>query len=78
VFGLPFPWLRLSINGDKNGLGYILGVFFHQLIWSPCLHASSLAMRLNNQLFLQVVFFSLGRERQIVEMLASIIVPFVP
>jgi hypothetical protein len=27
-FGLLFSWLSLCIKIDKNGLGYILGIFF--------------------------------------------------
>jgi hypothetical protein len=35
-FLLLFPRKKLCINFDKNRLGYILGDFFHKLIWSPC------------------------------------------
>jgi hypothetical protein len=34
IFGVPFPQVKFRINFDKNGLGSILGDFFHQLIWS--------------------------------------------
>jgi hypothetical protein len=29
----------------KNGLGYILGDFFHQLVWSPWRRQQSLASK---------------------------------
>jgi hypothetical protein len=30
-----FSQEKLCINFDKKGLGYILGDFFHKIIWSP-------------------------------------------
>jgi hypothetical protein len=38
--GYFFPPLRQCIKFDKNNLGYILGDFFHKLIWSPWLRIS--------------------------------------
>jgi hypothetical protein len=32
-----FPRIKVFVNFDKMRFGYILGDFFHKLIWSPCL-----------------------------------------
>jgi hypothetical protein len=36
ILGYFCPRLRLRINFDKNVLDFVLGYFFHKLIWSPC------------------------------------------
>jgi hypothetical protein len=37
IIGLFFHVTSCVVIFTKNGLGYILGDFFHKLIWSPCL-----------------------------------------
>jgi hypothetical protein len=31
-----FPREKFRVNADQKVLGWILGDFFHKLIWSPC------------------------------------------
>jgi hypothetical protein len=40
IFGYFFPRIRLSINFDKNGLGYTLGHFFENASGHPVCQGS--------------------------------------